>query len=328
MNKKRILLMAAVSAVVLLSSASNSARAGTTRHYYVQAEDVSWNYAPSGQDLVHGGAIHEPYETVWNKVRYIEYTNESFTTRKPQPPWLGVLGPIIRAEVGDTLMVHFRNRSNSGSFGMHPHGVRYDKENEGAHYLPTHSASAEVPPGGSFTYRWVADEDSGPGPDDPSSLVWWYHSHITERQETNLGLLGPIIITRRGKAKADATPVDVDREFVVAFFIFNEDKGEERGLMHSMNGYIYGNLRGLEMRNGEKVRWYLLGMGNEIDLHTAHFHGKTVLYKNRRTDVIELLPASMATLDMTADNPGTWMFHCHVSDHLTAGMMTTYTIKR
>jgi FtsP/CotA-like multicopper oxidase with cupredoxin domain len=310
---------------LLLAAVTSPAFAGTTRHYFIQAEDVTWNFAPSGQDLVHGGPIPEPFETVWRKVRYIEYTDGTFSRRKTQPPWLGVLGPIIRAEVGDTVFVHFRNRSSDGSFGMHPHGFRYDKDNEGAHYIPA-GAGAEVPPGGSFTYQWFADEDSGPSPDDPSSIVWWYHSHINEPRETNLGLLGPIIITRKGWARSDGRPVDVDREFVAAFFIFNEADGEERGLMHSINGYIFGNLRGLTMQNGEKVRWYLLGMGNELDLHTAHFHGKTVLYKRHRTDVIELLPASMATIDMKADNSGTWMFHCHVADHLDAGMVTTYNI--
>jgi FtsP/CotA-like multicopper oxidase with cupredoxin domain len=175
-------------------------------------------------------------------------------------------------------------------------------------------------------HTWFADEDSGPGLGDPSSLVWWYHSHVNEPQETNLGLLGPIIITRRGMARADGSPRDVNREFVTAFFIFNELNGEEPGLMHSINGYIFGNLRGLEMNNGDKVRWYLLGMGNEVDLHTPHWHGKTVKVGLHRTDVVELLPASMVTADMRADNPGTWMFHCHVADHIEAGMMTTYTI--
>jgi hypothetical protein len=34
----------------------------------------------------------------------------------------------------------------------------------------------------------------------------------------------------------------------------------------------------------------------------------------------------MQTVDMLADNPGTWMFHCHVEDHMEAGMMAVYTI--
>lgn len=80
------------------------------------------------------------------------------------------------------------------------------------------------------------------------------------------------------------------------------------------------------MRQGDKVRWYLLGMGNEIDVHTPHWHGETVTEGGRNTDVIELLPGSMKTVDMIADNPGTWMFHCHVEDHMEAGMMAVYTI--
>jgi Multicopper oxidase len=34
----------------------------------------------------------------------------------------------------------------------------------------------------------------------------------------------------------------------------------------------------------------------------------------------------MVTIDMLADNPGTWMFHCHVEDHMENGMMAVYTI--
>jgi Multicopper oxidase len=29
---------------------------------------------------------------------------------------------------------------------------------------------------------------------------------------------------------------------------------------------------------------------------------------------------------MNADNPGTWLFHCHVGEHMESGMMATYTI--
>ncbi len=260
-------ILLTIAAFSLLSTAY----AQKVRHYYIQAEDVIWDFAPTNQNLVHGGQIPEPWTNshVFPKVRYIQYTNASFSTPKPQPSWLGVLGPIIRAEVGDEVVVLFRNRAfkAGGNYGMHPHGFRYTKDNEGAHYIPA-GAGAEVPPGGQFEYHWLADEDSGPGLGDPSSLVWWYHSHVNEPQETNLGLLGPIIITRRGMARPDGSPRDVNREFVTAFFIFNELNGEEPGLMHSINGYIFGNLRGLEMNNGDKVRWYLLGMGNEVDLHT------------------------------------------------------------
>jgi FtsP/CotA-like multicopper oxidase with cupredoxin domain len=44
------------------------------------------------------------------------------------------------------------------------------------------------------------------------------------------------------------------------------------------------------------------------------------------TDVAELLPASMKSGDMVADNPGQWMYHCHVADHITAGMTSLYRV--
>ncbi len=297
-----------------------------TRHYYIAAEDITWNYAPSGMDLLEGQPIPLPWgtKTSWKKTRYIEYTDSTFSVRKPQPEWLGILGPIIRAEVGDAILVDFLNRS-SMPHSIHPHGVHYDKDNEGAHYLPA-GAGSRVQPGGRFTYHWLADDRSGPAKGEPSSQVWWYHGHVDSTTEINAGLLGPIIVTAKGKARGDGSPKDVDREFVAAFMIFDELGGKDPGLFYAINGFVFGNLPGLVMKNGDKVRWYLLGMGNEIDIHTPHWHGSTVDFSNRHTDVVELLPGSMAVADMVANNPGTWMFHCHVADHMESGMMAAYTI--
>jgi hypothetical protein len=297
----------------------------TTRHYYIAAEDVTWNYAPSGHDLLTATPIRKPWlQLQWPKTRFVEYTDGTFTTTKPQPVWLGILGPVIRAEVGDEVVVDFLNRSHRGH-DMHPHGLRYDKINEGSLYLPV-AKGGFVAPGARYTYHWFANEASGPGPGQPSSIVWWYHAHVDAAIEINAGLLGPIIVTAKGKANPDGSPKDVDREFVASFMIFNEMGGKPEGLFYAINGFIFGNLPGLTMKQGEKVRWHLLGMGNEIDLHTPHWHGETVTEGGRNTDVIELLPGSMKTVDMIADNPGTWMFHCHVEDHMEGGMMAVYTI--
>ena len=81
------------------------------------------------------------------------------------------------------------------------------------------------------------------------------------------------------------------------------------------------------MNQGERVRWYLFGLGSEEDLHTAHWHGARVIEDGRRrTDVVELMPASMKVADMVADNPGQWLFHCHVSDHMAEGMFARFVI--
>lgn len=47
---------------------------------------------------------------------------------------------------------------------------------------------------------------------------------------------------------------------------------------------MYGNLNGLNMEVGDKVYWYLIGMGNDVDIHTVHWHGHMVEYKVHTTE--------------------------------------------
>ena len=93
------------------------------RKYYIAAEDVTWDFAPSGQNLLTGAPLILPWRsnTRWPKTRYIEYTDSTFTAKKPQPDWLGILGPVIRGEVGDEFVVEFLNRGKR-LHDMHPHG--------------------------------------------------------------------------------------------------------------------------------------------------------------------------------------------------------------
>jgi len=355
-----------------MGSADNTPLSASTKTYYIAADEVAWNYAPTGANGITG----EPFGDTENvfvqqgpdrigatyiKSLYREYTSSSFTRLKPvQAKWkhLGQLGPVIRAEVGQTIKVVFKNNTSHPA-SVHPHGVFYNKDSEGAPYADGTSgadkADDAVPTGGTHTYTWKVPERAGPGPHDSNSVMWMYHSHTDEVADTNAGLMGPMIISAAGATKPDGTPQGVDREFVVNFSVLDENASlhldrniaeytevtnpvkiealkadgdfGESNLMHSINGYVYGNQPGFEMKQGEKVRIYAMAMGTEVDLHTPHTHGNTFLNMGMRQDVVGLLPAQMLTLDMTPDNPGTWFFHCHVNDHITAGMSTLYTVK-
>src|SRR5262249_27224715 len=139
---------------------------------------------------------------------------------------LGFLGPVIRGVVGDTIRIHFQNHAHQ-PFTMHPHGVFYAKDSEGAVYQDGTSGKDKVddgvPPGGSHEYVWPVPERAGPAEHDNSSVIWIYHSHHDEVKDVNAGLMGPLIVTARGKARADGTPTDVDREFVAAFMQVHEE---------------------------------------------------------------------------------------------------------
>lgn len=340
-----------------------------TRTYFIGADEVDWNYAPSGVNQNAGAPFDKTAAvftqqgpqrigTTYVKSLYRDYTDASFTKLKPRSDadrHLGMLGPVIRGVVGDTIKVVFKNNLDRPA-SVHVHGVFYDKANEGAPYEDGTGASDHgddaVPPGTVYTYNYKVPDRAGPGPMDGSSVMWMYHSHKDEVGDDYAGLVGPMVITKADAARTDGTPNDVDREFFVQFKVSDENASpylkrnigrfagapgsvdpaneefRESNLMHSINGYVFGNLPldALTMKKDERVRWYLMGMGTEVDLHTPHWHGNTATALGMRTDVVNLLPASMVVADMVPDDVGTWLFHCHVNDHLSAGMSVRYRV--
>ncbi len=347
---------------------------GQTRVYYIAADQVSWNYAPHGQNDITGAAFAAADEvfvtpgddrvgSTYLKSLYQEYTDDSFTALKPRPAeWehLGYLGPVIHAVVGDHVRIVLRNNLDR-PVSIHMHGLRYDKGSEGAPYSDGTTSAQQgddaVPPGTTYTYEYAVPERAGPGPMEGSSVMWMYHSHTDEVGDTYAGLMGPVIVTRAGMARPDGTPKDVDRELVSVFQVDDENQSldmaatmaaaqlgpelaedEEFGesnLMHNINGFVFGNQplgttagTGMTVRQGQRVRFYLMAMGTEVDLHTPHWHGNTVVANGMRTDVVSLLPAQMVTADMTPDAPGVWLYHCHVNDHILAGMISRYQVVR
>jgi FtsP/CotA-like multicopper oxidase with cupredoxin domain len=70
--------------------------------------------------------------------------------------------------------------------------------------------------------------------------------------------------------------------------------------------------------------------------HPIHLHGQRFLVLSRdavRNDNLAwkdtALIAAGETVDLLVEmsNPGRWMLHCHIAEHLSAGMMTTFTVE-
>lgn len=354
-----------VGVALLMVSCGGSASPGPqTRAYFIAADEVAWNYVPSGTNMFTGAPFDEAANkfvqaapdrigATYTKCVYRGYTDATFSRQLQRPPdqqYLGLLGPVIRGQVGDTIKVTFRNNCSFPA-SIHPHGVFYNKKDEGAPYNDGRSAADKVgdavAPQQQYLYTWEVPERAGPGPMDGSSVPWMYHSHTDEVRDAYSGLIGPMAITARGKARPDGSPTDVDREIFALFMVMDESQSyyleagrtklvnapaaddadfQESNKMHSINGYSYSNGPVMTMRQGQRVRWYVMSMGNEVDLHTPHWHGNTLLASGMRTDTVSLLPATMVTADMIPDDPGTWAFHCHVSDHIIAGMQARFQV--
>jgi hephaestin len=390
MTRKRLTL-ASLSFLGLICLAASSLplkaeaapETGKTRTYYVAADEVNWDYAPSGRDesmgmdfdaIAKGFTDPGPHQIgrVNKKAVYREYTDATFKTlkaRSAEDQYLGIMGPIFHGEVGDTFKITFRNNATH-PFSMHPHGVLYEKNSEGADYNDSTAGKDKedgcVDPGATHTYTWQIPERAGPGPNDPSSLFWLYHSHCDELRDVASGLFGGFVVTRRGEALPDGRPRGVDHEFVTMYIAINENeswylddninahctdpKGVKKNeisvltptgiagtiantgfvstnVKWSINGYLYGNMPMMTMRKGDHVRWYVTTLGDFNNAHTPHWHGNTILVAGQRTDVLAVTSAQMITADMNPDAAGIWLYHCHISDHMLAGMVARYEVK-
>lgn len=85
----------------------------------------------------------------------------------------------------------------------------------------------------------------------------------------------------------------------------------------------------IRIERGQKVRF---AMRNETMMpHPMHLHGhsfRPVLDGGAGPlkDTILVAPHQEVAIDFLADNPGTWMFHCHNIYHAAAGMMRTVVV--
>ncbi|KAB0343927.1 hypothetical protein FD754_020853 [Muntiacus muntjak] len=322
---------------------------GNRKNYYIAAEEISWDYSKFVQSEDNDDI---PEDTVYKKVVFRKYLDSTFTKRDPQGEYeehLGILGPVIRAEVDDVIQVRFKNLA-SRPYSLHAHGLSYEKSSEGKTYEDDSpewfKEDNAIQPNSTYTYVWHATIQSGP--EDPGSAcrAWAYYSAVNPEKDIHSGLIGPLLICRKGTLhKKTNMPVDM-REFVLLFMVFDEkkswyyDKKPTRSWrrvssevknsheFHAINGMIY-NLPGLRMYEQEWVRLHLLNLGGSRDIHVVHFHGQTLLEngtQQHQLGVWPLLPGSFKTLEMKASKPGWWLLNTEVGEIQTAGMQTPFLI--
>ncbi|KAF1385398.1 hypothetical protein PFLUV_G00107330 [Perca fluviatilis] len=340
---------------------------GMRREYFLRIEEVSWNYAPSGMNLIQNRTLQEDEEaavflksgpqrigSTYKKAVYKQYSDATYRTEVIKPNWLGYLGPLLMAEEGDTLIVHLKNMATR-PYSIHPHGLNYSKGNEGALYPdgtgPELKRDDSVPTGTTVTYEWTLPESHSPASDDSNCLTRFYHSHVSPPKDIAAGLIGPLITCKTGTLDLHGDRSG-DYLYALLFMVSDENfswylddnirtyiRAPAAGLkededfiesnkMHGINGFLYGNLPGLSMCQGNKIHWHLIGLGNEVDMHSVHFHGQILTLQNHHTDTVSLFPASSTTAEMMADNPGNWLLTCNVNDHFMAGMQAIFEIKK
>lgn len=224
-----------------------------------------------------------------------------------------VPGPLIRVTQGDKVRVNFTNHLAEATV-IHFHGPTLLNAMDG---VPDVTQKG-VQPGETFSYEFTANPTG----------TFVYHTHENSAAQEGKGLYGVLQVDQK-----DAPRVASDVE---AFQVLSEMGG-----YYLINGKAFPATEAIQARVGQKVLIHLVNLGQMT--HPMHMHGAPfeivatdgypVPEAARLTkDVVNIAPGERYDLLMAADNPGTWLFHCHILSHVQnhgvepGGMLTIVKI--
>ncbi len=159
-------------------------------------------------------------------------------------------GPLIRAKVGDRVIVHFTN-SLPEATSIHWHGVRLSNDMDGVPGVTQDPVAAA----GSFTYDFIV-RDAG---------TFWYHPHINSAAQVGWGMYGPMVVVD------PSDPEEFGDDLVLVMSDMSlEDNGEfqpvdsggkfgdlfgREGSVLLVNGKVMPTLK---VRAGKQQRWRVI----------------------------------------------------------------------
>ncbi|CAL9690457.1 unnamed protein product [Knipowitschia caucasica] len=290
------------------------------RHYYIAAVEIDWNYSGTkGLGLT------------YKKVVFREY-DEGFRRAKDHPSWLGLLGPTLRAQEGETLVVTFKNMA-SGEYSIHPHGIAYGKQSEGAYYFdntsPKEKVDDKIKAEGQHVYQWEVTPEVSPQSSDPSCLTYSYISHRHVVEDYNSGLIGALLICKPGTLDASGQQIGVHHELIFLFGVFNEKESKymprrnyesDDHIKYTINGYTHGTLPDVSMCAHTAVSLHLLGMSSDPEVFSVHMNGQVLQQDGHKVSSVGLISGSSATAHLVTVHPGRWLLSSHTAKHMEAGM--------
>jgi FtsP/CotA-like multicopper oxidase with cupredoxin domain len=305
-----IVAVSASTGAVALAAAPGASAA--VREYWVAAVPApTWNMAPNERDAINAVSL-SPSQTVFPTVVYRRYTPHWGHPLRNAPQGSSnqdlIPGPLLRARVGDRLRVHFKNLDTlyKRPHSMHFHGVHYRPSSDGSYVPGVSGRDGNVMPGQSWTYKLTAGSDT--------AGVWPYHDHSPSMDDSILGgMYGMLSIAGRHERRPD-------REFEVVF--------APMGNFQTIDGRAFvGNTPVFASIVGQTIQWDVMAMGSEH--HTFHVHGhRWVTRGGTARDTQTVGPAETFRIRWREEDPGTWLYHCHVESHMMAGMIGTYHVRR
>ncbi|MBX9723608.1 MAG: multicopper oxidase domain-containing protein, partial [Candidatus Obscuribacterales bacterium] len=225
-------------------------------------------------------------------------------------------GPTIEVYQGDRVRIVVHNELPEPT-SLHLHGFELPVAMDGVPGL----VQSPIEPGKTFVYEL----------DIHQTGTFFYHSHVA-MQET-IGMMGMFIVHPK-----IAYDPPVDRDFVLVyqnFYVMSNQTIADTSLMdwnwHTINGRSGPFTTPMVVRHGERVRVRLVNF-SPVQHHPIHFHGHTFWLTGTEGGRIPesawiprnntLVGVAMAQdFEFVANNPGDWIFHCHMTHHMMNHMV-------
>ncbi len=240
-------------------------------------------------------------------------------------------GPEIRVTEGDKVRLVIKNNLPVPT-SIHWHGIHVENKADGVPGLTQHP----IKPGETFIYEFTA-KNAG---------THFYHthgsSHVDVVVQLDMGLAGPFIIEQKNYVKPDREYVYVLDEWEILQNGINGalTPSDERTVhehkqpnynVFTINGRIFPDIDPLLVKEGERIVVRLINAGTQ-QIHPMHTHGHSFKIiaidgnpvpkeAQQIRDNLPIHPGERYDIEIIANNPGVWLFHCHDVHHASSGMI-------
>ncbi|MBI2806705.1 MAG: copper oxidase [Planctomycetes bacterium] len=253
-----------------------------------------------------------------NGVKEFHLTAEHLKREMLPDVWIDVWGyngsmpgPMIEAVEGDKVRIIVHNKLPEPTI-MHWHGIDVPNLMDGVEGL----IQDPIPPGGTYTYEFTLKQNG----------TFFYHTHVAMQQ--GMGMVGLFIIHPK---VAHYPPVDRDIALIIQEWAILPGSSVHNTMsmefnLFTLNGQAAPYITPLVIKQGERVRIRLVNF-SAIDHHPMHLHGMqfwitgteggripdTAWYPSNN---VLVGVAQARDVEFIADNPGDWVFHCHMFHHM------------
>jgi len=226
-------------------------------------------------------------------------------------------GPTIEAVEGDRVRLYVTNELPERT-SLHWHGFLLPNGMDGVAGLN----QPHIEPGETYVYEFPLRQHG----------TLMYHPHSDEMVQMALGMMGFFVVHPRA-----AEQPRIDRDFAIMLHEWFVAPGTSRPNpaimtdfnMFTFNSRVWPGTAPLVVKRGDRVR---IRFGNlSMDSHPIHLHGYR--FEVTGTDGGRVPPSARAPettvnvpvgatrdIELVADAPGDWAFHCHKSHHTMNAM--------